>query len=467
MADKKRKGLLSPLNRSIHSRSFGITDTPVERLIGRFRTLSLQTPQNIGNLIQEFDLHVNKRERNSGSPALTGLQKRLEKCLNESSSVNDETLNKILNEEHRRRKSSSMQILKGNIKKEDEIDSDNSQEEENGSLSNWKVTDILESPQAQEEENEESILEKSIHEISEVYVLLMKSSSNFAKCVSKPQIKEITSSVFTEVITEQLADIVSEKQKCIINKSFLSNLDDEMEFFLKQSLEENNNTVMSDSGSVSKMKSASASKLDDKKTVWEKSILENKGNRRKLEKSKSLGEDHFHLSEHEAVRDYVEASTSLNISSDLWFTPNSKLYGSEFFPDFPNMSALSFEGIGEKEKIKVEGDEKPDDSASNKLLFLPALSSSPKSTGSTIDLCDTPSSNLSNYDSSKSVKSEPTTVSIYSSDPEPASESESPERKSSVDLSSEDDEKNLDNVKPDVEPEVSALLEEGMVPSII
>ncbi|XP_033224448.1 serine/threonine-protein phosphatase 2B catalytic subunit 1-like isoform X2 [Belonocnema kinseyi] len=470
MADEKRKGLLSPLNRSTHSKSFGTSETPIERLIGRFRTLSVRTPQNVGDLIQESDVHVTERERNSGSPALTGLQKRLEKCLNESSSVNDETLNKILNEEHRRRKSSSVRILKANIAKEGEIDSDNSQEEENRSFANRNVTDILESPQAQEVENEESILEKSIHEISEVYVLLMKSSSNFAKCVSKPQIKEITSSVFTEVISEQLTDIVSEKQKCIISESFLSNLDDEIDFFLKQSLEETNKTAMSDSGSVSKMKSASASKLHDKKTVWQKSILDNKGNRRKLEKSKSLGEDHFDLSEQEAVRDYVEALTSPNISSEMWFTPNSKLNGSEFFPNVSSMSALSFQGTGEKEKIKVEKEENPDDVASNKLLFLPALSSSPKSTGSTIDLCHTPSTvNLSNDDSPKSIKSE-TNVSIYSSDPEPASESESPERKSSVDLSSEDDEKSHDNVEPDVEPElkpeVLALLDEGRDPGV-
>ena len=458
---------MSPLNRSKHSRSFGITNTPVERLISRFRTLSLQTPQNYNDLTKKLDL--DKREMYSGTLGLSDFRNKLEQSFSgsfksslssektspllKSSSVDDETLRKILNKEHRRRKSSNMQILKANINKEGEIDFDNSQEAENVSPAKLDVSEHLEL-QTEEMENEESILEKSLHEISELYVLLMKSSSNYAKSLPRPQIREITESVFTEVVDEHLKDLVSKTQKCMINESFLLNLEEDISLFANESLDENENALMPRSVTVDKIKSYSASKLNEK-TFFERSVLENRSLLEKS-KSKSLDEDSFQQREPEAIRDCVDDSISPNISSDLWFTPKTRLSRSHFFPDLANMSTLSIHKLDELGKTELGGGKELDNIELNKLSFLPGLSSSPKSSHSIIDLCNTASTiNLSNDESPKSIRSE-RTVSIYSSDRD--SESQSPERKSSVDLSSEENEKSFDvksSVKEDVDPGIS------------
>ena len=448
-------------------KSIRATNSPVETLISRFRSLSLQTPRNVDSLFHDFN--VNKQD--SVFLELSNTEKRLEqrlsavfvsstpcgdtsglppKCFN----VSDETLRKILIEEHQRRKIINLENHNCNNNNVREVHILNTQgEEEVNSLTEINAFDVRQS-QIYDMKNEESILERSIHEISELYVLLMKSSSNYAKNLPKRQITEITGSVFSEVVDERLGGMVTENQRHIVSESFLLNIDKDIDVFLKsQSLPKINTQIIRFS-TIDKIKSFSESKLCEKNFTSENNVLKasflyRNSNIKKLKKSKSLDEEGFNLKERESIRACLKDCTFTNISNDVWFTPCTSIASrSDSFPNLSKLSPISLSQYQENEtETEVEIEKKLKEGPLTKTSFIPCirdLSNSPISAQSTIVLSDTPSTiNLSSSDTSESLSWQHT-VSICSS--EISSESQSLERKSSIDISSEEDEKSITDI---------------------
>lgn len=279
-------------------------------------------------------------------------------------------------------------------------------------------------------EEEDSILEKSVHEVSELHVILMKSNLNLKNSKEKHQIMNSESE--KEACGEKAEQSINLEEKSdVSDQSVIRDCDKDCDFPFSKSFEEKLHPEWS-FGIFDKMKSLSESSIFQKNFSFSKHASETDFNITKLEKSKSLSEQYFHLKVEEMIRNSTDESF-MNVTNDLWFSPLSR---TSFSPE--NKSNLSSEDtkLQLMEKNEKQCNELPSDgecsfSCTNSTFL------SPKEV---IDLVSSQSDNSSSNEK-YSIDLNTTT----SSD----TNSESSERKSSVDLTGDDD-ISFEDVKPQI-----------------
>ncbi|XP_051166777.1 protein phosphatase 3 catalytic subunit alpha-like isoform X3 [Leptopilina boulardi] len=316
----------------------------------------------------------------------------------------------------------------------------------------------------QEEEEENSILENSIHEVSELHVILTKSNVNSKNSKQNSSSKNmINSDTFIKEEeenekeeeknrkqSEEIAEDDLKSEDDIKNESVIRDCQNNFECSIPPYIVEEKCIF----GVIDKNKSLSESSIFEKYIFFTKeSTSEADLNIIKLEKSKSLDEDSFHL--------LKEETSSLNISSDLWFSPRSRFSNVE---NNSNQSSstkneLELEGIKFEETASSDIElEMKNENVSNDFEFsFSKVSSTLKNANEIL------SSSQSDIDSSNEtywIKSHDTTITISGSSDSSSSndsESESLERKSSVDISSN----SVESIE-DFQSLISDRIEEGV-----
>ncbi|XP_043462604.1 serine/threonine-protein phosphatase 2B catalytic subunit alpha isoform-like isoform X2 [Leptopilina heterotoma] len=295
--------------------------------------------------------------------------------------------------------------------------------------------------------SEDSILEESIHEVSEFQVVLMKSNLNKNPKQSNSNTMKSESDKESEANNNEqnfTDNEINEINETSVIRDCKDNLDYSISQLSSTSFERKLLQDISFDG-IDKNKSLSESRIFEK-TYMKKNLSDIDVNIVKLEKSKSLDEDQFiHLLKEETIRKFDDTNLSaLNISNESWSTAHSRF---SLPLNNSSQSPIAF-SPAVKNEIEKKKEENIETVTSDFEFSFTGVSStfiSPnRPTDSEFDI-----NSLSKE--TYWVKSHDTTVTISSSSSsssEPCStdsESESGDRKSSVDLTSDEIESLIDD----------------------